>query len=114
MIACAMPSRCRMPSEYLPTGFGESGSSPTSRIVSATSLSPIFRFSPARISRFFSPGSCGRNPGDSMMIPMSGGKSTSTPICFPSTCTVPAVGCKKPQMHLNITVLPEPLLPTTP
>jgi hypothetical protein len=35
------------------------------------------RLSPAKISRFFSPENCGKNPGDSMMIPISSGKSMS-------------------------------------
>ena len=103
-----------MPSEYLPTGLELIGSSPTRRIVSAICFRLILRFKDARISRFFNPESCGRKPGVSMISPMSSGKSTSFPICLPFTSTLPLVGCKNPQMHLNMTVFPEPLLPTTP
>ena len=47
MIACAMPRRCRMPREYLPTGLDIMGSSPTRRIVSATCFSPDLAFQPS-------------------------------------------------------------------
>jgi hypothetical protein len=49
-----------------------------------------------------------------MIIPTESGKSTSFPICFPPTRTVPLSGRKNPQMHLNITVFPEPLKPMIP
>ena len=49
-----------------------------------------------------------------IMIPMSGGKSTSFPTCLLFTHTRPSVGCRKPQMHFIITVLPLPLFPTMP
>jgi hypothetical protein len=114
MIACAIPRRCRMPSEYFPTGFFRAGSSPTRRIVCAISRVPIFFLSDASISRFFSPLYCSRNPGDSMMMPMSSGKSRLPPTSSPCTRIRPFDGNMKPQTHLNSTVFPLPLLPTTP
>ena len=114
IIAWAMPRRCRIPRLYLPTGFFSIGSSPTRRIASAISESPIFLFRAASISRFFSPLYWGKNPGVSMISPRSGGKSTSLPTCWPLTNTVPSVGRRNPQMHFMSTVLPLPLLPTMP
>ena len=49
-----------------------------------------------------------------MMMPRLGGKSRSLPTLMPFTVTLPLSGRRKPQMHFIRTVLPLPLLPTTP
>ena len=49
-----------------------------------------------------------------MIIPTDGGKSVSFPICLACTITLPLSGIINPQMHLNITVFPEPLNPMIP
>ena len=54
------------------------------------------------------------NPGVSMIIPISFGKSTSLPTRLPSTTTSPWVGLMNPQMHFISMVLPEPLRPISP
>ena len=41
IMAWAIPNLCRIPREYLPTGFFISGSSPTRRIAAAICSSPI-------------------------------------------------------------------------
>ena len=113
-MAWAIPNLWRIPREYLPTGFSISGSSPTRRIAAAICSSPIFLFSEANISRFFTPVILGRNPGVSIIRPRPGGKSTSLPTRLPLTMTSPSVGIRKPHIHFISTVLPLPLLPTMP
>ena len=81
---------------------------------SLISSSPIRWFNAASLFKFSNPLRSGRNPGFSMIIPTDSGKSISFPISFPSTRTTPPVGFKNPQMHLNITVFPEPLNPIMP
>ncbi len=114
IIACAIPRRWRMPSEYLPTCFFASGSSPTFRMAASISFFPIFLRMPARNCRFCLALYPGRKPGVSMMAPILSGASISFPICFPSTKTAPSSTRRNPQMHLNRTVLPLPFLPIIP
>ena len=114
MIACAIPRRSRIPREYCPTFFLDRGSSPRARIVALTSSSEIRCFRDASLFKFAKPLRSRKKPGFSMIMPTESGKSSSFPICFPPTSTVPLSGCKNPQMHLNITVFPEPLNPIIP
>ncbi len=54
----------------------------------------------------------GMKPGSSMMMPMSCIRAGITRLPLTKIC--PSLGSMKPQMHLNMTVLPEPFLPMTP
>lgn len=74
--------------------FFSPGSKPTRRIDAMTSFSPIIFLSEARSIRFFTPVRFGRKPGVSMMMPKSGGKSTSFPTVLPFTMIVPESGVK--------------------
>ena len=114
MIACAIPKRCFIPSEYFPTCFLEFGSNPTRLIASFTSSFDIFPAIFARYTKFDNPLSCHKNPGFSINAPKLSGKSTSFPIFFPRTIISPRLGYIYPQIILNKTDFPEPFRPTNP
>ena len=114
IIACAIPSLCLIPRLYLFTFFLRSGSSPTLSIVSLIFFSSAILRSDARIFKFLRPDTPGRNPGVSMISPISSGKSISFPTSLSLTKIRPSSGLKKPQMHFIITVFPLPLFPTIP
>ena len=85
MIACAIPSLCRIPSEYFETGFFILGFKPTRCNVSIISFFPILPFRSAKIFRFLYPLNAGRNPGVSIITPSLSGKSHSFPTRLPPT-----------------------------
>ena len=103
IIACAIPSLCLIPIEYFPTFFLPAHSNPTT--FNAFSMS-IFSFPDIDASnlRFCFPEYCLRNPGSSMIAPIS----------FLSTRIDPSLIWSSPQIHLNKTVLPDPFLPIIP
>ena len=111
-MACAIPSRWRIPIEYFRTCFLSSGSRPTSLIVFFIVSSSIFLFMLARSFKFLKPEREFINPGCSMTIPIF--CTLSGLIFSPLTVIVPSFKVINPEMHLNKTDFPEPFRPIMP
>ena len=114
MIACAIPRRWRIPSEYFPTCFLLSGSSPTIRIALRISSFEILWCIIAKNFRFLNPEYSGKNPGFSIIAPIRSGILISFPKTFPSIFILPDDGLTKPSIIFISIVFPEPFLPTNP
>ena len=114
MIACASPSRWRIPSEYLPTCFLLSGSRPTLFIALRIACLSALPLISARNFKLLYALNDDKKPGVSMITPTLSGISTSLPIVFPFTLISPDVSGISPQIHFISTVLPLPFLPISP
>lgn len=109
MIACAIPSRCFIPSEYLRTGLGSSGFNPTKEMTSFSSSSVTWFLIELSNFKLRKPEYCPRKPGVSNKAPKFFG-NFPFPMSSPNTFTVPSVGTSRPAIVLKKTLFPGPTL----
>jgi hypothetical protein len=112
--AAAIPSRWRIPSEYVATGSSARSASPAAPSARATPSAPI-RSSRANNARFRRPVRDGARPGVSIRAPIRLiTRCKSVLLSAPSTLQTPDVGLMSPSRQRSAVVLPAPLRPSSP